>query len=87
MVKSDEVLEHLPAVPLLVAAAPEAAVVEGSCHRSWPRLLQRFPRHRKLRDVLQADDGTRGGGVVIDVVYQAQMVRVPLYLECCYHHV
>ena len=41
-------LEHLPAVPLLVAASLQTAVVE------WPPLARLL---HKLGDVLQAHDG------------------------------
>ena len=68
MVILDQMLEHLPAVPLLIAAALEAAVIERSRHRPRLCLPQSLLRHRELRDVLQANNRTWRVGVIIDVV-------------------
>ena len=51
-------LEHLPAVPLLVAASLQTAIVEGS---PLARLLH------ELGDVLQAHDGDGDVDVVCHV--------------------
>ena len=80
MVKSDKVLEHLPAVPLLIVAPGQAAVVLR------PHLQPPGARHAELGDGLEPHEGAGRLGVVPDVVTQAPVLGVTADPELVLSH-
>ena len=73
-------LEHLPAVPLLVVAAGQAAVVQR------PHLQPPGARSAELRDGLEPHEGAGRLGVVPDVVTQAPVLGVTPDTELVFRH-
>ena len=75
VMEGDQVLEHLPAVPLLLATSAKAAVIKGPLGSVFGQ---------ELCDVLQAHNGARRLRVVTEIVLEAEMIRTGLYHKVCH---
>ena len=75
VMEGDEVLEHLPAVPLVMTTSAKTAVIK----RSLGSILC-----TELCDVLQTNNGARRLRVVIEILLQAEMFRAGLDDKVCH---